>query len=206
MAAISSIAKYVRPDVSGCPDILILDAILLAGIEFCKRTKIIKETLSINTVIGQADYALNVASGTQPEEILSVKRGDEEHLTPSSFKDFDDHHLNTLSGTPQYFYMSGGNTLQLGKIPEAVETLSVIVRTRPSRDATTLPDEIVDRYMDELANGAKARLMIMKDKAWTDLDMAGLHKQMFEDAINKTNIRDAKGSARKPMRVKPIYF
>ncbi|MFA6039892.1 MAG: hypothetical protein WC733_00130 [Methylophilus sp.] len=206
MAALSDIAKYVRPDVAGCADIIILDAILLAGIEFCKRTKVIKETLSITTIVDQSGYALNVATGTEPDEILSVTRGDDDGLDASSFKEFDDYHLNRLSGTPQYFYMSGGNTLQLGKIPNAVETLSAIVKTRPSRDAITLPDELVDRYMDEIASGAKSRLMIMKDKSWTDLQMAGLHKSMFEDAINKTNIRDAKGSARKPLRTKPSYF
>jgi hypothetical protein len=204
--ALTSIAKYVRPDVSGCPDVILLDAILTAGIQFCKRTKIIKETLSITTVIGQTGYSLNVASGTEPDEILSVRRDEHDYLNASSFKEFDDYGLNILTGTPRYFYMSGGDTLQIGKIPDFVETLSVTVRTRPSRDATALPDEIADRYMNEIASGAKSILMLMKDKAWSDLDMAGVHRGLFEDAINQTNLRDAKGSARKPIRVKPVFF
>lgn len=206
MAALSEIAKYVRPDVPGCPDIMILDAILRAGIEFCKRTRTVKEDLTITTILDIPDYVLNTSAGTVVDEVLSVARGQYENLDPSTHKEFEQEGYNKIVGTPQYFYLKGDNTLVLGNIPVGVEDLDVVVKIRPAEDATVLPDEIVNRYKYELASGAKSILMLMSKQPWTDIQMATVHRGLFEDAIATTNLREAKGASRKPLRVVGQYF
>lgn len=206
MAALSDIAKYVRPDVAGCPDILILDAILRAGKELCKKTKEVKQTISIVTVAGVANYSINTVTDTLPDEILSVNRTEFDHLTASSFKEFDDEGLNRLSGTPMFYYMEGENQLVLGMIPNAVEILEVTIKIRPTEDATTLPDELVTRYKDQIASKAKATLMLMKNQVWSDLELASIHEGLFNDAVADINWRNAKGKSRKPLRTRPSFF
>jgi hypothetical protein len=206
MAALSAFAKYVRPDVPGCPDIMILDAILRAGIEFCKRTKIIKQSLSINTVIGQASYVINTTAGTVADEVLQVNRGKYDELTRSSFKEFENCGLDKLNGHPQYFYMDAGHKLVLGNIPNSVEALDIVVRIRPTEDATTLPDELADRYLFEIASGAKSVLMLMAKQAWSDPQLASVHRGLFQEAIDGANLREAKGASRTPLRVASHFF
>lgn len=206
MAALSDLAKYVRPEVSGCPEIQILDAILRAGKEFCKKTRAVKETISIVTVVDTPSYLIDTAAGTEPDEILSVSRSEFENLTPSSFKEFDDEGLNRSSGTPHYYYLSEGNKIVLGYIPNAVETLDITVKIRPSEDATTLPDELVNRYKEQIAAKAKSILMLMKNQAWTDLNQAAINEAIFNDAVADVNLREARGGTRKALRSKPSFF
>lgn len=206
MAALSDFAKYVRPEVAGCPDIILLDAILRAGIEFCKRTRVFKEVVSVVTAIGDARYTLATSAGTVPEEILNIKRNEYDALDASSFKEFEDNDFDVLSGTPHYYYLDVDGELVLGMIPNAVETLTATVKIRPAEDADELPDEMANRYKHQIASGAKSILMLMNNQAWTDIKMASIHASLFEEAIADANLRDAKGASRKPLRTMPHFF
>jgi hypothetical protein len=208
MAALSDFAKYVRPEVAGCPDIMILDAILQAGIEFCKRTKVAKQTFDVTTVVDEPLYSLTglVDAGTVVDEILIVKRNEFDDLCKSSFGEFEDYRLDVLSGTPHYFYLNDEDEMVLGNIPNAVETLTVTVKTIPAEGATTLPDVLASRYRHQIASGAKSILMLMNNQAWTDVKMASIHGNLFEEAIGTFNLRHAKGNGSKPLRVTPHFF
>lgn len=206
MAALTDFAKYVRPEVTGCPEIQILDAVLRASIQFCKRSREIKEVVLITSVIGQAEYAIPVATGLVPEEVLEVKRNDEYQLDASSFHSFKNMDLNTLQGSPEYYYQNTNDELVLGKIPNLVQEFLVTVRVRPEEDATTVPDYLFTRYRDEIAAGAKSRLMVMKGQPWTDISQAGLYRTLFEEAVASSNLREAQGAARKPVRTVSQYF
>lgn len=206
MAALADFAKYVRPEVAGCADVVLLDAILRAGIEFCKRTKVFKQVITVNTIVNQSSYTLATLTDTEPDEILNVKRDEYDALDASSFKEFENDNLDTLSGTPNYYYLDVDNKMVLGKLPEAVEALKVTVKIRPTKNATTLPNELVNRYQHQIASGAKSILMLMKGQAWTDVQMASVHASLFEQAIFTANLRDAKGAARKPLRTVSQHF
>lgn len=199
-ASLSDFAKYVRPEVQECPELMVLDAILRAGIEFCEETKVIRQTITLSTVVDQAAYPLTVETGTMPEEVIWVKRDEFNDLTASSFVDFKEWSLDVNSGQPQYYYLEAGGILMLGNIPDAIETLQVTVRVRPTYEATTLPDELLARYKEKIANRAKAILMIMVNKPWTNPQAAALNQSLFDDAVNKANLRDAKGGAQRPLR------
>lgn len=202
-ATLLSFAKYVRPEVPGCPDIQILDAILHAGIEFCERTREVRESVNVVTADGTASYALTVAAGTKPDEILSVKRSTVP-LTPSSENLFFALRLD-LPGTPNYFYLEGSNIV-LGLKPTSVETLVAVVKTSPSEAATTLPDELYNRYRTEIASGAKAMLMVMKGAPWSDLKQAAVYASLFDQAITAANLRYARGASKTPLRTTAHFF
>jgi hypothetical protein len=204
-AALTTFAKYVRPEVAGCPEIVILDAIKRAGIEFCKRTRAIRQSVTLTTVADQARYTLATETGTKPEEVLAVKRDGADNLNPSSFADFTNYHMDRETGTPNFYYLDG-NQLVLGNIPEGEEELEVIVRIRPTEDATTLPDELAERYLMEIAAGAKAYLMSQRNKTWTDIEGAAINNATFNKAISNANLRAAKGGASKPLRTKSQFF
>jgi hypothetical protein len=200
MAALADFTRHVRPEVPGCPEIQILDAVLHAGIEFCKRTKIMRETVTIETVADTARYDLTdeLVDGAEPDEVMNVSRGNNIDLSPSSEQDFLANGLED-SGTPQYFYLDG-NDLVLGLKPSAAETLTVTVKARPTEAATTLPDELYRRYRLEIAAGAKAFLMLMDKQPWTNLQQAAIHSAAFNLAVDTENLRYATGGGSKPLR------
>ena len=205
--ALIQFAKYVRPEVIGCPEIQILDAILRAAIVFCNKSRYIKETFNVTTVAGTNKYVMaNMPAGVQAREIISVKRGLYYDLDPSSFREFQNNDLNTLSGTPNYFYMDKDRNLALGMKPIAIETLSVTAIVRPTEAAVTLPDTLFDEYVDEIAAGAKSRLMVMKGQLWTDVQQASIYQGLFNDAIESSNVRESKGSTNKALRIVGSYF
>lgn len=199
MAALADFAQYVRPEVPGCPEIMILDALRQAGIEFCERTKVLRQTLVVNTVVDTASYDLAalVTAGTEPDEILFVSR-DNGDLEPSSEYEFQANNLDQ-SGSPQYYYLDG-TTMVVGFKPTAVEALTVRVKTRPAEAASTLPDELYRRYRREIAAGAKTQLMLMANQPWSNPQQAAIYNSIFNGAVDDENLRHAKGGDNKTLR------
>jgi hypothetical protein len=206
MAALDSFTRYVRPEVPGCPELQIRDAILHAGIDFCKRTNISRETVTVATVAGTARYDLIplLDAGFMPDQVLFVSRGFYDDLTPSNEREFLDNNL-TRDGKPEFYYLDG-NELVLGYTPNAVETLTVTVKAMPTEAATTLPDELYNRYRLQVAAGAKALLMVMRKQPWTDLEGAQINGGLFNAAIDKEVLRYAKGGGSKPLRTVSHIF
>lgn len=206
MATLANFAKYVRPEVPMCPEIQILDAILRAGIEFCKRTKIMQEVVTLNTVINTASYDLSLlmTTGSEPDDVLSVRR-DGRELDVSSQYDTINNELDAITGTPHSYFLQGRN-LHLVSTPNAIEALQVIVKAKPTETATTLPDALYQRYNAEVAAGAKSFLMMQADKPWTNLQQSAIYKNVFDGAIAAENLRYAKGGGSKPLRVKMHSF
>lgn len=201
MAALVDFARYVRPEVPMCPEIQILDAILHAGIEFCRRTKIAQDTVDLTTVVDSPSYDLTtlLATGFEPNEIIAVRRPGAENLEPTSQDDALEELELTESGTPHSFYLMD-RELYLVPTPDAIETLEVTLAIKPSESATSLPDELYRRYREEIAAGAKSRLMLQAAQPWANAQAGALHKFTFEAAINSENVRYAKGGGAKPLR------
>lgn len=203
--ALEEFAKYVRPEVPECPEIVILDAIRSAGRDFCKRTRLVRETLTVNTVSSQARYPLTTSTDTEPELVESVKRDALDALEPSSANEFTAWQLDTDEGQPTHYYLDGTD-LVLGRIPNTAEALTVKVSLLPSDEAETLPDELARRYKRAIANGAKALLMGMESVPWTN-QQAGLACAIrFDQAIYEANLRDAKGGTSRSLRVVGHFF
>jgi len=201
MAALADFARYVRTEVPMCPEIQILDAVLHAGIDFCKRTKILQETIDLTTVINTPEYNLIplMASNTVPDEIISVRRDTNIDLDPTAKQDAIESGLYDETGLPSAFYLTGNN-IRLVAIPDEVETLVVIVKAYPSEAATTLPDELYSRYRSDIAAGAKSRLMLMANQPWSNMESGAMNKYVFDAAIDTENVRYAKGGGTKPLR------
>lgn len=210
MATLAAFAKYVRPNVPGCPDLIIEDAIRSAAIEFCSRTKCIRERVDVDTVIGQIAYDLG-ALLTNPVpplpadvvvgEILFVERPSSRNLDPSSFDEFAKDEMQNKTGTPNRYYVDESGDLILGPEPVAIETLTAVVKTIPGEAAAALNDNLYRNYVRDIARGAKAILMLMNKQPWTDVAQAGIEEGLFDEAICKANLNTARGSARKRLRV-----
>lgn len=200
MAELVDFARYARPELPMCPEMQILDAIRRAGIEFCKRSKIMQEVVTLNTVANTPSYDLTtlMMAGTEPDDVLDVTR---EGKPLSVFSQYDTfkHELSAETGSPNRYYLDG-RKLHLVVTPDSIETLTVTVKARPSESAVTLPDELYRRYSAEIAAGAKSFLMLQSKQPWTNLEQAAVYKMVFDKTIDTENLRYAKGGGSKPLR------
>jgi chromosome segregation and condensation protein ScpB len=71
--------------------------------------------------------------------------------------------------------------------------LKVSAVLKHARVATGVEDWIYATWADILVNGTVAQLAIMPGKEWSDMNLAAMHKILYEQAITKTRIRDSRG-------------
>lgn len=204
MADLSGIAKLVRIATPGCPDPLIDDAIIDAAIDFCRRTRAVTESLSLSTVVGQAAYPLATSAGTRASRVQRVERGTIP-LSESSKPVFDANHHLRAAGVASHYYLDD-DSLVLGPIPDAVDTLVLSVVVEPVIGATTVPDVLYNDWRRVIASGAKAILLATPKVPWQSLADADIEFAAFNAGIDSAiSKRDAGGGGYVP-RARPPFF
>jgi len=203
--ALSEFARYVRPDVAGCPEPMVLDAILRAGIEFCKRVVSAREVITVNVLANVTRYPL-VSTGNYVDRIVTLTPSDLRDMFQASQDNFDSCNYDEINGTPKYYFLDNAQNLVIGYKPEATETMKATVRIIPKENATALPDFLGQRYKLQIADGAKSILMMQSDKPWSDPNLAAVSGARFERAIVDENVRFFRGNGRKQSYVEGQYF
>lgn len=82
--------------------------------------------------------------------------------------------------------------------PTCKDTLKVKVVLKPNADACEIPSDMINRFEEELKDGALANLLTMKNKDWTDFRAGEFYENRFEGGLasakclvgNKMNPRD----------------
>jgi hypothetical protein len=201
MATLAAFIPYIAPEVIGCPEPLIEDAIRRASREFCERSELLREAFDVDTEI-DVDSVTLAATGGDVAKVYDVMI-DGEALDRTRR---DDYPTDGEPGEPQHYYVEGRNTLRLYPIPDAVYTLAINAVVMPTRDANTVDDLLFDDHRDTIAAGAKAILMLMLGVPWFNPDGAELHTAVFNYATDKARTRKAQGGVGAPLRTRAHYF
>lgn len=204
MAALTAFLKHVQPEVPVCPQPIVLEAVLRACIEFCERTRLFDETVSVTTVAGTSEYSLGVASGTVAHEIIYVRKtSDDSDLGSSKREQFDANITFNDSGEPLAYYLTAAGKLKVGPVPAAGDeaTYSVKVVIKPSTSATTVQDALADHWALVIAAGAKSFLYAQKNTAWYAPDEAAIKGAFFTSGINRAKAELNLGRSGTPTQV-----
>lgn len=190
----------ILPDLPEVPLPMLDHWLRNAAIEFCERTKAHVATLTaINAVADQMGYALSLTADTDLVEVVAVKFSGEK-LTPKSpgflEKKYDDWESET--GTPEHYTQVATDSLLLVPAPDTAETDAISIRAaiKPGTAATGVDDWIFSQYRLALCAGAKAVLMSMTEKPWTNPTLAELNRAKFDEAITGATPRAADGFVR----------
>lgn len=207
----------VAPETYGAPKILQIEALRNAAIEFCEKTLVWQEEQDPyplpNLVMG-ADPFLDFAfpKGVLVWKILHAHLlgGGAPLVTPRTSQWCDQNFPGWQDGA------------QLGRPTNVVQIspeqwapvpaanggpwqMVLHVAYKPDRTATSGPDFLYNDYYEQIAAGAKARLMAMGKKPWGDTNMAGVYLGVFNEAIRQANTRQAHGFGRGRNRVKAEF-
>ena len=200
---LSNLLNDVLVDCPGAPEPLIVNALITALREFCNRTRFWQHELPpINLIAGQAVYPLNPPTDT---EIVSVVQARSEHLLAPSSVNLLDRSFpgwrDAQARQPVFYFQPSMDSIHVVYKPsENISSgLNVIVALRPSRNATTMDDEIYREFGNEIIAGAKARLQVIPNKPWSSSDYATVNAMIFASAIDRARIRVFKSNTRRPM-------
>lgn len=203
MATLEQFLPMVRGLLPGCPQIVMENAVRDACIEFCKRTELLTQTTEIDVIAGEREADLYPDADTH-WVVLEVRRS-MTVLEPLSRKAFFDQSLSLNVGVPRAYYLEGDLKLLLGPIPDADETLTAWVATRPKDTATSVNDVLWTDYREPIAAGARAWVRRHYGE-WSQPALEADDRGMFERAIHFEQLRRARGGTNASLRVRAHSF
>lgn len=198
---LTDFAKYVRPEVPGCAEPILLDAILEACIDFCTRSELLSEIVTQALVAGTKTYTLTPTNAALYPARLRVVLKEGLPLTPTNAASYALLPERTGSGTPTTYFAPTRNQVTLAPVPNAAATLEFDLVLRPTRTATSVPQVLFDEWVKTIANGAKAQLMAQVGRPWANAALAVYFQGLFDDAVATAAAQVAMGNTGAAMHV-----
>lgn len=196
----SSFYGEVMPELPGCPAPMVDNALRNAAVRLLRTSKIqVEKLVAVDVVAGQGTYTLAAPS---PDTTISgadeVRLGGVE-LDPITQDQAPSISSNwrTDSGTPRAYLQPTPLSLILVPVPatDLAGGLEVWAAVEPSATASGVEAWVFERFREEIAAGAKARLMAQPKKDWSDPNMAAYYQGLFDDGQARANAIKSKGVA-----------
>ena len=211
MALWSAWVQDVLPKVSGCPVPVVEHEVLRAAQEFfgCSRAWRVPAA-DADVEAGVPEVA--IASANLEQELVRVEQVwlDGKPLGPVTADALDAEFTDDWrahTGTPSRFLQLTPGTIRLYPAPVVDSPLGLTARisVRPSDEATGIPDELRVKYRSALTSGALASLLLYPNKDWTSPDLAAVHAQRFQSAIDRANLDAAQGFGQARIAARPKW-
>lgn len=153
-----------------------------AAIEFFQRTRAWVEWLDPATSVdGVLEYDFDVPIGS---DVARVERATVDG-TPIEIQSYRDapHDWSRTDLVDQGLVTRDLKTFRLGNAVAANLVIQVQVALTPSRTATSLPDDLFEKYKDDIVYGALSKLLEIPSTTYYQPDVAGRKFALFESAI-----------------------
>jgi hypothetical protein len=204
-------SNAIGPDVIGCPRILIDKAILDALIRFCKDTHIIEKGFEHDVVAGDITAAdndsVNVNIATYVTDgrpiLLTEFKIDGASYTPKELNlvnDLDDISEIAIQGVVFYNFPDSTH-VKFYDIEAKAQRFYIKAVYVPLTTATTVDDQIYYDNHKAIEAGARAELMAMPNKDWSNPAMAVYYEGKYNDGMASAKIRKDKGKIKTGSRV-----
>lgn len=207
MATFADFYPYLLPQVPGCSDPMATQALRDSAIAFCEDTMVLRTKLpAFATVSGTSTYTPSVSTGEQIARVLGVAvDGVQVYAVAEADAAFP---LNQ-PGKPRYVSTvrtAVGFDLVLQPAPDAAYAVEVEAAMRPTRTATSLPDDLLDRWVEAVVHGAVYRLASVRGQPFSDQVLAGDAMAKYLRMAQKARIDSQFGRVVSSRRVSPIRF
>lgn len=181
---------HVLPYVPNCSEPQAINAIRNACIDFCKDTQFLQQDLDpISVQALENTYTPDVPSGYVLGRILSLYWSNYliRRKSQAELEKLLGFNWQSLSGSPVYFTQFDPDNFVVAYRPE--EDLSDGFTGRisivPIRTSSRVDSLLLERYAEDIANGALARLLRTPNEAYTDFQKAIEYEQKFR--VSKQN-------------------
>ncbi len=211
--AYSAFLPEVTVHCNGVPDLISINALRNATIEFLERSHWLESTLApIDGVANQATYVIPPPTGTEIVRMqavfydnLPLHARSEEQIRKIYSLDW-----RTMSGWPRFYLRDPDDYTQitLAPYPEVSESgaLTGIAVLRPTRTSTGVDSSVYEKWLEQIAAGAVARLLSTPGQSYTNPRAAQMFMGKFNSGIADARIDRNKGLERATNRVVPPKF
>lgn len=188
----------------GCPDPLAEAKVRQAAIEFFRRTRAWVEWLDPSTsVAGLVEYDFDLPTGA---DVARVERAtlDGNPIVIASFRDAS-HDASRQELAEQGLLSRDLKTFRLGRSVAAGLSLQVQVALIPSRTATGLPDDLFEKYVDDIVRGARAKILSIPGTDFYNPDMSMLEQSAFGSSIAARSVDAWRGLTKNTPRSRASF-
>lgn len=193
MALVADFRPFIKLSIATAPNGVVDHSIIRAARKFCERSEAIRVDLAaVDSEAGTAVYTLVPPAGHEIVDVVEVMY-EGRKLTPKSHKQLSqmDPEYRTTTGTPYYYVLEGTNQLRLADVPPtavvgAIEVKAII---KPIVGATDIHDELYDKYLEAITDGACSILFGMKSQAWYDANEARKSEMSFEEKADEARVK-----------------
>jgi len=199
---LDEVLPYLAADPS---DPVTENAIKRTVIEFCAGSWIWKHLPDpLDVVAGESAYDLEPLSGSDVASVIAAEL-DGVPLAPKdvAWLNKEIPRWRTVAARPKYFTQVDTEQVILAALPDANITagLTLTLALQPSQAATSFPKWIFNQYLYVLAEGALAKLMMMPNKPWTDIQNGADRRTKFEAGIANARASAVSALGSAPQRV-----
>lgn len=194
--ALEDLLSRVRAECGGCPTDVMTLALRDVIRDFCKRTRAWQyevESESILALVSDYDIELPTTQAYPVAiEYLTIDG------TPSTFKSTDWLDRNITN----WRYREADDFTVFTQIQPKIITFPCIpqhngtvggmyykVSLQPTENASAVPQELADEWIEVWADGAKGQLKAMSNKPWTDVKRADMLEERYRVARGRAQIR-----------------
>lgn len=184
MKAWSLFYPLVLPEVIGAPDPTVDQALVLATREFCQRTSAWTEWQDAQTAFTASNrFEFEIPAGAEVVKVARAVIGKTD-LDVLSYRDVPADWVNPGSTMlrNKLVHFEGAEFLVF---PLPTDSIRLQLAFKPTLSAKTIPDALFDDYAEDIASGAKARLMAMRGMPFADGAHASFNRNAFESAIHQ---------------------
>lgn len=208
----AQLLPYLLPETPGVPDALATQAIMRAANDFCVETGVwseIQDPVALEDDVNE--YDVDVPAGAQIVTIKSIWMINRElvPVTMERLQELIPNWQEAKGSDPAYYNCpQDWSTVRIYPIPYGANGKTITIRAlyAPSQFGANLPQFLVDRFLDEILAGAKARLMQMPGKAWTNADLAQYNQAFFTEGVTKAKVNIAHDKVAGSVRVRPVRY
>lgn len=187
------VLPLITPELTTCPEATIKEYLPIVASDFFRRTHLWRVNLDDgNTIANQASY--DIASPLFDAVIESVQwlKVDDKKLTHTDERLVNPEYLDR-TGQPTHFWVENDTAVRLFYTPDQVWTLRGEVVVKPKRTARGIPGWVYETWIDTIVSGTIYRLCRIRNKDWSDPEFAALHKNLYEQGVTDSRIRDLRG-------------
>lgn len=217
MIALTQFYPYVLPQVIGCPEPVVLQALRAACIEFCNSSLYVQELVQVSETSSVSDYEVDVPSGMELAKVIAVWL-ENNQLRPRSLEMIsagvalvgDVGSASAQTGTPTDYYQKTPTAVEISLYPVPATSVSNAITIRaafkPSWTAEQVDDSLFTHWVEGISAGALARLQMTPGQDFTDAASAASNYAKFQAAVRSATILARQGRVVAASRVRPRRF
>ena len=202
----------ILTEAPGAAEVVVANAVRNACIEFCEKSLILQRDHDpVSLKKGVVDYDLEPPRGYIVVKVMKAWLEDAQldPLAPDFVREASVYNrlfssYQDKSSTPRVYLQKDERSVSVWNPPEKdyPNGLTMRVALKPTRASESIENVILEDYAEAIASGALSRLMMSVGKPYTNVEMAGVHKGLFQQAINVARARALHGQVRSNLSVK----